>query len=307
MRKRDLSLDFVRVVSCILIVVTHILQSYGNYFAFWTNSAVCTFFLISGILQGRKQIDQPRQWLKRRIARIMVSYYVVVIPMIIVFFLFFKITLEQMAIILTNTTAFFYVPSGFRHLWYLTGIVMAYIFTPLLLVRKSWVSYGVVILLLIGLFISGIINFDLLAGLICYVTGMYFRSNLLKYNKYLFATLFIALVLFLGINLYWPSSEVLKAIRYPFIGLAIFYLIYHSQIIKKIIDSCDHVILWLSTLSYPIYLVHGFFTQGPLDVLKITKFNFINIGILVLIILGLSYIVYWITNLITKKYILKQG
>ncbi|WP_375710202.1 acyltransferase family protein [Pediococcus parvulus] len=130
---RDYRFDVVRAISCLFIVLTHILQGYNNEFAFWTNSAVCSFFMLSGVLLANSKVDNYSSWLKRRFRRILIPYYVVTIPMIIIYVFFSKIKLLTIVVLLTNMSGIFGALSGFGHLWFLTGIMFAYLITPVIL------------------------------------------------------------------------------------------------------------------------------------------------------------------------------
>lgn len=300
---RDLRIDAVRVVACFTIVLTHILQRYGNEYAFWTNSAVCTFFVLSGILLSDSNVDNPITWIKKRISKLIPEYYLVVIPMILIFIIFFDISKRQILTILLNMIALSGVPSGFAHLWFLTGIVIAYLITPFLIKKKNILHFLLIVLVLRFLYVQNIFNFQLASGLFSYFLGLYFRKFFLKKNSYFYGLLFIGTTIFLGVNLDLKYSKVLSDIRYSFLGLSSFYLIYHSNLVSDwLIKRWKKIILFFSQLSYSIYLVHGVFSQGPLSILAITKYYTVNIIFYLLVVLALSIALNFISNKIVNLF-----
>ncbi|MCC9274095.1 MAG: acyltransferase [Enterococcus aquimarinus] len=298
---RDLRIDVVRVIACFIIVLTHILQRYGNEYAFWTNSAVCTFFVISGILLSDSKVDNPFSWIKKRVSKLIPEYYLVVIPMILIFIFFFDISKRQILIILLNIIALFRVPSGFAHLWFLTGIVIAYLITPFLIKKKKIVHFLLLIIVLRFLYVQHIFTFQLASGLFSYFLGLYFKKIFLKKNSFSYGLLFIGTIFFIGINLDLKYSKVLSDIRYSFLGLSAFYLIYHSNLVSDwLIKRWGNIILFFSQLSYSIYLVHGVFSQGPLSILAITKYYTVNIIFYLLTVFVFSVALNFISNKIVN-------
>lgn len=295
---RDLRIDAVRVIACFTIVLTHILQRYGNEYAFWTNSAVCTFFVLSGILLSDSNVDNPVSWIKRRVSKLIPEYYLIVIPLILVFIVFFDISKSQILVILFNVIALFRVPSGFAHLWFLTGIVIAYLITPFLIKKKNILHFLLIVLAIRFLYVQNIFNFQLASGLFSYFLGLYFKKLFLKKNSYFYGLLFIGTIVFLGVNFDLKYSKLLSDIRYSFLGLSAFYLIYHSNLVSDwLIKRWKNLILFFSQLSYSIYIVHGVFSQGPLSILAVTKYYTVNIIFYLLTVLVFSITL----NFVSKK------
>ena len=129
-REESQKLDFIRAVSAILIIVTHLFEAYGIALWIWTFSAVLTFLCLSGFLLGQEKPNNYFGWFRKRLLRILPSYYI---------FLIFAILLYKYAagqtFSFSTAIGYFstlqkllgiYVP-GFNHLWYLTAIVLCYL------------------------------------------------------------------------------------------------------------------------------------------------------------------------------------
>lgn len=302
---RDYRLDIIRIISCCCIVITHILQYYDIFLAHWTNSAVCTFFLLSGILMSNSKTTNIKNWVVKRFSKILIPYYCVIIPAIIIFLSFFDITIKEMFTLIINMSALLPVPSGFRHLWFLTGIGLAYLVTPFFIKNKTKMNFIFTICFLGVLYLFRIFSFELVVGLSCYLIGLFFSKNILSSKRKVFFSVLFLFFLFIITNLCFQSSSLLSTFRYPFLGLTGFYLIYHNKVIENYVSYTGkiqkEIILWFSELTYPIYLVHGFFALGPLSVLGITDSIFLSLLIFLLITVIISQLIYQLTNNINLK------
>lgn len=298
---RDIRFDVVRTISCFAIVLTHVLQTYGNQYAFWTNSAVCTFYLLSGMLLSNSNTSNPLDWIYKRVFRLLPGYYLVVIPTILIFIKYFGMTMREVYYVIFNLIGLHNVPSGFGHLWFLTGIIFAYVITPFLPKKRKVWQFMLLVIIIVAVYKANILSFEMSAGLFSYFLGLYFRDWFLKKNSKFYLLLSIFMILFLMINLEFKSSYIFFQIRYLLLGIGSFYLVFHSNLVTDwLIKRWKNIILYLSGLSYAIYLVHGVFSTGPLSVLGLTRFNSMNILIYILIVWILSIIVHRVSNKIIE-------
>lgn len=298
---RDIRFDVVRTISCFAIVLTHVLQTYGNQYAFWTNSAVCTFYLLSGMLLSNSNTSNPLDWIYKRVFRLLPGYYLVVIPTILIFIKYFGMTMREVYYVIFNLIGLHNVPSGFGHLWFLTGIIFAYVITPFLPKKRKVWQFMLLVIIIVAVYKVNILSFEMSAGLFSYFLGLYFRDWFLKKNSKFYLLLSIFMILFLMINLEFKSSYIFFQIRYLLLGIGSFYLVFHSNLVTDwLIKRWKNIILYFSDLSYAIYLVHGIFSTGPLSVLGITRFNSMNILIYILIVWILSIIVHRVSNKIIE-------
>ena len=308
---RDYRLDIIRIISCCCIVITHLLQYYDIFLAHWMNSAVCTFFLLSGILMSNSKITNTKNWMVKRFSKILTPYYFVIIPAIIIFLFYFDITIKEIFALIINMSALLPVPSGFRHLWFLTGIGLAYLITPFFIKNKTIIYFIFIISFLGILYFFRIFNFELVVGLSCYLIGLFFSKNILSSRRNVFFSVLFLFFIFIITNLYFQNYSLFSTFRYPFLGLTGFYLIYHSKstekYVKRIGKRQKKIILWLSELTYPIYLVHGFFALGPLSVLGRTDCLFLNLFIFISIIVIISQLIYQVTNNVAFKKLNKKN
>ena len=58
----------------VLIIACHFLQYYGNELAWWLNVGMQIFFVVSGFLYGNKNINDPIQFIKQRLKKILIPY-----------------------------------------------------------------------------------------------------------------------------------------------------------------------------------------------------------------------------------------
>ena len=73
----NVAISIIRFISMIMIISCHILQGLGNKWAFWVNVGVQIFFFISGFLYGNKQVDNTKEFYKKRIEKVLFPFMVV--------------------------------------------------------------------------------------------------------------------------------------------------------------------------------------------------------------------------------------
>lgn len=81
MANRDYGVSGVRCIAFVLIVVCHFFQFFELELAWWFNVGVQIFLFVSGFLYGKKYANNyidGSGFLKRRLIKILVPYYLVV-------------------------------------------------------------------------------------------------------------------------------------------------------------------------------------------------------------------------------------
>lgn len=127
--KYDYSVSFVRFVATFMIVWCHILQHYGRWDAFWFNCGVQIFIFISGFLFGQRKIEDGYKFIKKRLYRILLDYYICLIFDLIIYYFVNREGLTWDGIkglLFFNRTI-----RGLGHLWFIPTICFLYIATPL--------------------------------------------------------------------------------------------------------------------------------------------------------------------------------
>lgn len=73
-KNRDDSISFIRVISMLMIILTHLVAEVDSihFLGQISSVAVYTFIFISGYLFGKKDIYNPFKWLLKRLSRIMI-------------------------------------------------------------------------------------------------------------------------------------------------------------------------------------------------------------------------------------------
>ena len=74
-KKNIPSISIARFISVWMIIATHIFQAYGSFLAFHFNVGVFTFLFISGFLFGRRDIENAKMFLAKRLKRLLIPYY----------------------------------------------------------------------------------------------------------------------------------------------------------------------------------------------------------------------------------------
>ena len=133
-------ISYIRVFSMLIVIVTHYL-SWVNVYTFQINTiAVSAFLFISGYLYGNKSIDDRKNWIKNRINRVLVPFWILAATLSI--YLIIKgdylFALRQIVESFFNLQGIHNILHfqftlgngplpGLAHCWFLTVIMLCYI------------------------------------------------------------------------------------------------------------------------------------------------------------------------------------
>lgn len=321
--KRDYSLDFLRAMSCILVIIIHVANVYCRAFNGYnefnylgavifngiSRISVPIFFMISGALLIKEEFN-----MKKYFKRIFKLIYVLAIWNLI-YFIFNNLFLNNNTSFIDALLNSFFTPTK-RHLWFMYAIIGLYISLPFIhnmcinMSKKEENLFLTLWILFVGVLyiINSTINkqvsnpIPIIQGtyyLGYFVSGhiIYKRINEIsnKYNIYLI--LISILCLFINIwytyhisifyNSYFTSLFAYRSITYMFPSISIFILVIkHKDKFKssKLISS-------ISKFSFGIYLIHPIF----LDIIKkyiniSAQISYLFIPLYTIIIFLLSYI-----------------
>lgn len=271
---KDYSVSAVRFVAMILIVCCHYLQARNHWLAYHLNVGVQIFFALSGYLFGKRRIDNPLEFLKRRTIRILVPYYVFIILAIGIFAITGCSLGPKSVFQLISISV---GPSGFGHLWFVSTILMLYFFTPYLQLLTPYILKGspkrdviriVTILVLysfwakthnIGIGVDAFASF-LFGYMISYAESIYGGAQVNGVMICVATTGVIAFISRITLECYAVQSQALvphiKAISgcgFMCLGLMLF-----KRINLGFFDITDRY-------SYEVYLCHHIFLLGPLS------------------------------------------
>ncbi|MCB2312031.1 acyltransferase [Clostridium tagluense] len=307
-KKKDQSISLVRVLAMFLIILCHIVEEFQSieFMGQIFNVGVSTFIFISGFLYGKKDIDNTRSWLIKRLMRILIPMYVYMI----FFFLARVVLLHQIDfkyyfVYLLNIQGFIGGFHGTMHLWFLSAIMICYFITPLLNKIKSKVIVLTKIRLIISLLM--LISVQVLSSyFINKMLGLYLSYVILYIFAYFFSSLWNKSISKKGLAIFTLLSALAVLLRlaakfivdgsiiydnvivlytqsvfgvWIFIFVGYFKKIASNSIVSKFVDNLDGI-------SFEIYIVHYIFIRWPLRVMFLTQYTIVNI----VLVLVLSYI-----------------
>lgn len=145
-QNRDFSISALRLAAMMAIISCHICQALNLSAAWWLNSGVQVFLVISGYLYGRRDgIVGSAAWFVQRLHKIWIPFFITALAILIADVSFGVATVDFMDIALGL--------SGFRsgripngtHLWYVAVALSCYLITPLLFVLRK--RFGIVSLI----------------------------------------------------------------------------------------------------------------------------------------------------------------
>ncbi|MCQ2009519.1 acyltransferase [Sporolactobacillus sp. STSJ-5] len=284
--KREISIDFLRILSCFLIILRHVNDNFelinnnrasGIILQSLSYPALPIFVMLTGYLMFNKE-ESYSIFFKKRFNRLL-------IPFVFWSFIYYSlasyiektnlsgISLHQFINVLSSAGASY-------HLWYVYFIIAVYLFTPILrklftnLNNKDliyllllWITINSIIPM-VGIKINGNMNF-IFTGWWGYIILGFFIKRLEVNKKYLTATIIISSVIFsvcLIMTLLFEHDDYfffnysdafsLPMIIVCFSSLYIFKC-WNSKIGNKINTNYKIKIIALSNLTYAIYIMHA--------------------------------------------------
>lgn len=290
--KRDQRLDFLRIVSMILVIIIHVANCYCRNFSNISNLSyfisvvfnaisrisVPIFFMISGSLLANKKYDK-----KKYLARIK-KFSIILVIWTIIYLLWENLYLGKTNF---NFTQLIFSPER-AHLWYLYAIIAIYIAQPFasaivnniskeekkLFVILWLLFYGVIYSLKTLFNLNIIYQIPIISG--TYYLGYFIIGNFIyqmkdikeykKYNNkliiiFVLSTLITILTTYfisIKTNRYYDAMFAYRSIFIMLSSISIFALaLINDKKNSKIIDI-------LPKYSLGIYLIHGIF----LDIIK---------------------------------------
>jgi|GEM_PF-4445944 len=291
----DTSLSFVRFVAMLLVIICHIQLYFGSYLAWWFNVGVQMFFFLSGYLAGGKEISDGFSYVKKRLLRLLLDYYVCVFSCIIIDLILAPEVLSISGIVklllLQEWT------EGLGHFWYVPVICFMSIITPLLqrglnegekFIARSRLPqfvagafvFGIFLLLFvwIGLFLSDMSFSRTLVYFLGCVAG---RCKDRWKKPAAFLSISLALV---GVPLcmwhergeairfFADHSVFYQDVFYPLVhdalGIALFILLYEMENHFGLFRRMERLRKFSDRYSYEIYLCHSIWIMAPIALLS---------------------------------------
>lgn len=324
---KDIRISLIRIIATIGIVACHIFQEYGSELANWFNVNVQVFLFMSGFLYGNKTIENKILWIKNRLIRILVPYYMFLILAIIIYMIFGS-NLISFSNTFTNILClqlFWDGIPGLGHLWFIPLILFCYIITPLLQSVKNKISknkkYFILIFLVIiiihSLIMIPTIKMRYITSIITYIIG-YFISTYYQENKKVkkISTIIITAIAILLVILelimptFMNNKIIYKILNFAiyyrnlFLGIAIFMILYNliEVIRKNKLYYYNKSLIKIDSYTFYVYITHGIWILGPLSLLAITNNIIMNFIITFTIIIVNTVILKYISDKVIAKF-----
>jgi len=313
---KNKTISVIRMISMLMIISCHILQGLDNRWAFWVNVGVQVFFVISGFLNGKKEIKDTKEFYIKKIQKILVPYIII----FIIFLFLEKIILNNnysLSLVTANLVGLgglYGTIAILSHTWFVTYILGCYVIIPILQKYFSSKKFVNNIIKLIILIISFEL-FEKLSGMnlnLCWINNFiigyfYSRCCIDKKSRNIYELgVFIVFILIIpfaiiyqeNLNVTLPSimnsnSNIIIQYGHIFLGTVLFIALY--KILNKIKIKEKHILSFSDKYSYYIYLVHQIFILNYFSVLFLTKNMIVNI-ILIFILSFISGIILKIIN-----------
>lgn len=295
-QSQSLAISYLRVTALISIFSCHILQALDNRWAWVLNIGVQVFFFLSGYLYGHKEIKDWHKWYKKRALKIYSPYIFIVVVWVTVYILFSNTNVSIINIVAHAANIQWFIGGirGLEHLWFITAIMLCYLITPILQTFKYTPSCACIVLLFYSIleFYFAQYSLDLFIALFIYASGYLFANLSAKMQRFtiIFLILFSLHILY---RLDWAYilqyDSLPNRVFHTYVGITLSILI--ILLLWKVVKIKCHLQLInvLDKYSYEIYLVHHPFILGSLSLMGLTDYTVLNIFIIMLCTIVLSF------------------
>lgn len=284
MRKRDISLDYIRVIATIMIVVFHFASSFakeGSIFvrtanSTWGGLGTALFFILSGFLlrKRHRNISSIKEFYISRWMAIFPPFYIA----FIVAYLFNVIrlrsffyqapayTLIYTVLGIDNLLKWFGITSyAIVGEWFTGIIIILYIFFPILNRMMKRLKWSTTTILLI-VYILGILlgwyavmpDISFVSCLFIFWMGMLFADEAENFRKYKSSTIIGCICIILFLLLMFLYLPVPKVIATHLEAVLLFIGLYTLLSGAKEDGAAGKTVTYLSKTSYEVYLIHHF-------------------------------------------------
>ena len=302
------AISVVRSCAMLMIVLCHLLQAYGNNWAWLFNAGVQVFFVLSGYLYGHKYIADWCKWFGARIRKlyIPVALFSVVMLTVMKFACNEPVKLLNYVSYLSDIQAFRGGYNGLSHLWFMTAIAVCYVTTPLLQRFKKFAPYLLLILLVANALIYMMLKKDIacFTWISLYSAG-YCYARLGRFSKYalcFFSVLFVLLTCYLNWEVILQYDNVLNKAWHSVAGVA-FCLLGIKVLSRLPVARLMPAIAPFDKYSFYIYITHHIFILGPLALIPHISSTCLAISLVVVLTILSTTALVMATNYINNKII----
>lgn len=287
--KKDIQFaEAIRTVGVILILLCHYTEQSSNVYlnmsAQFFNVGVPIFIILSGFLFGiRDGGENAVSWYFRRIKRIYIPYeFFVIILAIITLIYGGNIITKDWLLLFLGLQGSVVGVFGAEQTWFITALLFCYLLTPVIRYvvikicksRKEIIIYIIFFLLLPILFSvipPAFVNtlFTPISWYaLAYLMGHKYTEIKLTSIKVsgLFVVMFLAFAIRILMRIGFDGSLLYDRITVGYtqaiVAFCTFYII--EYVFKN--RKANKLILWISRISFEIYLYHYMFTVGPVKI-----------------------------------------
>ena len=286
MGKRIIAFDCLRAFAISLVLICHLGQSFGvPLFGIAGGVANCIFFILSGLCLGvdwhkHGCIVYDWEFLRKRMVRLYIPFLCFLIPYLLVLWANDVTGWGVMCLNILMFSWFAPLP-GAGHLWFVTGMLFQYVLLfcvtrfyfrtkirglALALIILIICLSGQVVFVITGIG-QGYLLMLLAAGVIFFVFGDWIIRALMKCSNrcmlaFVMAICLLGIVGIVGVRsnqtvYYWLCMMVAVSVSCGFL-------------LSIRTDQCNPIIMFVSSISYEIYLIHYPLCAGsPLFLRKI--------------------------------------
>lgn len=297
-------ISLLRMLSVFSIISCHIMQFYNNELAWWFNTGVQVFLLISGFLYSQKNI-KVKEFYKKNITKILFDYYIYLFIILFVYFLFERNYLNLSGIIRAVIGKGGGI-KGLEHMWFISTIIICYFLTPFLQKLKNEIKNKFFLFISFFILILCIEPSPYFPGtwINCYIIGYLFgifsfnEKYKTIFNKISFFILIVGIItnifqiyLQYSLNIRYETKIEFLLYRYNKILLALVILIVFVNHLKKYKSKnklIQYIYIYMDKYSYDIYLTHHIYILGPFSILNFSAFKGKILGIVIVFLLSTS-------------------
>ena len=279
----NVSISVTRLIAMSLIITCHILQWFSHPLAFWFNSGVQIFFVMSGFLYGNRDITKPVGFIYKNGCKILIPCWLF-LCVVLMSFTCFGVDLPKgmklvRVVLLADTL------TGLGHLWFVSDILFCYLMIPLLdclkksfvrMTERNFIVNVSILFMIIAVIGIGYQPHVKPTSIICFMIGYFLVVFHDRFGTAKGRTLELGLMIMGGGALILRVSyEIcpwhgylgrLYLACFPYLKVGIGVLLF--LVMKNCISCSNNWLLRFSDkYSYSIYLTHHVFILGPFSLM----------------------------------------
>lgn len=319
MKKKYITL--IRVLSMVSVVIGHLLSSSDisliKSLGQFCYIGVMLFFYISGFLYGTKKLKE--NFIHNRLIKIFLPELVFSIIILVLYLSVNHINqtsfIKYLFIYFLNIQYFFDYLSGIGHLWFISIIMVCYLFTFILEDKNNKSLIFIICMLFIASIVLLLINQKIsqfIMYLVTYTIGYFHGKNEFKKKKENNRIIINCLLFVFSISIrmilrnYFDNTAFynifIVSISNFICGIAIFNTLKNTV---KNTSEPSYIMSFLDNYCYYIYLVHYIFVIGPFSLISTTDnyvLNCLIIGAISMILACIYKNIYEKTICIIKRW-----